>query len=139
MTELESTILSAFLSGDSEELALLRHQLAGLTVRDRSFSGAGFFTDFSLAAGLPRLRNRDRIVLSDVAAEVSGLEHGAGFLLFVEDGAIDCLEGFSYGEAWPTNAVVRRWFFLRPVTPGSPSLVETSTRDLEFALSRAAG
>jgi len=29
------------------------------------------------------------------------LEHGAVFVLFVENGAIYVLEGFSYDEKWP--------------------------------------
>jgi hypothetical protein len=42
-----------------------------------------------------------RLVLSDVAAEIDGAQHGAGFVLFIEDGMLDVLEGFTYDEPWP--------------------------------------
>jgi len=34
-------------------------------------------------------------------ADIEGLAHGAGFTLFLRDGVIDMLEGFSYDEPWP--------------------------------------
>jgi hypothetical protein len=37
----------------------------------------------------------------DVAAQVDGLKHGAGFLLYVMDGMLDAIEGYSYDEPWP--------------------------------------
>jgi hypothetical protein len=40
-------------------------------------------------------------VLSKCLGEMQGLVHGAGFVLFVRDGRIDTLEGFSYDEPWP--------------------------------------
>jgi hypothetical protein len=32
---------------------------------------------------------------------VSGLKHGVGFLVFVEDGKLRELEGYTYDEPWP--------------------------------------
>jgi hypothetical protein len=40
------------------------------------------------------------MALGDVTATIEGLEHGAGFVLFVQDGVLDVLEGFSYDEPW---------------------------------------
>ena len=37
----------------------------------------------------------------DVSARIDGMEHGAGFVLWVEDGVLETLEGFSYVEPWP--------------------------------------
>lgn len=36
-----------------------------------------------------------------VVAEIAGLEHGAGFVVFVRGGHLDTLEGYSYDEPWP--------------------------------------
>jgi hypothetical protein len=41
----------------------------------------------------------------DVVAEIEGLKHGAGFLLFITDGALDELEGYCYDEAWPKEVI----------------------------------
>ena len=88
LNEMERLALKMLLAGDSEELAVFRAQLNGATVASREFTGVGFFTHLSVPAELPRARNRDRLVLSDLYAEVSGLEHDAGFVLF-GDGPID--------------------------------------------------
>jgi hypothetical protein len=37
--------------------------------------------------------------LGDIGANVVGLEHGMGFLLWLRDGHVHKLEGFSYGES----------------------------------------
>jgi hypothetical protein len=42
----------------------------------------------------------------DVVAEVEGVENGAGFLLFIEDGRMTMLEGYMFGEPWPEHARV---------------------------------
>jgi hypothetical protein len=48
-----------------------------------------------------------------VVAEVDGLKHGAGFALWIENGMLATLEGFSYDERWPET--VNR-YSLRPRT-----------------------
>ena len=39
--------------------------------------------------------------LDDVLADVEGLNHGAGFVLYVRNGVMDLLEGYCYDEPWP--------------------------------------
>jgi hypothetical protein len=39
--------------------------------------------------------------IGDVGAEIAGLQLGAGFLLFIRDGVVSFLEGFTYDESWP--------------------------------------
>ena len=135
MTKLELTIMTALLAGDRPELAVLREQARQATVRDRRYTGAGFFTHFVLPLDAPQLGDRFRLVLLDVGADLEQVKHGAGFVLFVVDGAIDCLEGYTYGdEQWPAQASIRRWYYLRHPTPESPALVETMERDLDHAL-----
>lgn len=138
MNDLESTILDALLRGESEELAILREQARHVTVQKRDYTGVGFLTEFAVPTEAPRV-NRKRLVISDVGADVDELGHGAGFVLFVENGAIRCLEGFSYDESWPSEARLRRWYYMRHPTPDTAALVETVERDLAFALSEEAG
>jgi hypothetical protein len=139
MTALESTILAALLAGDRHDLGVLREQIRSLTVRDREYTGVGFFTYFTVPPDTARLVDRSRLVISDVGADIEQLEHGAGFLLFVEDGAVDCLEGFTYDEPWPPDAIVRRWYYLRHRSSASAELIETADRDLNRAVSKRPG
>ena len=139
MNEIEATVVAALLAGDKEELAVLRQQAQQAGVRSRTHTGVGFWTCFDVPPGAPRLTDSSRFRLSDVGAEVQDVEHGAGFILWVEHGAIDCLEGFSYADEWPKEPKLIRWYYLRPASAGSPNLVETEVRELEDVFSGKAG
>lgn len=98
-------------------------------------SGAGFFTQLSVPFDVPRLLpGPKRMVIGDVYAEVAGLEHPVGFLLFVDDGALNFLECFIVDDWWPESPALRRPYYVHPVAPGNASLVETRKRDLGWAL-----
>ena len=97
-TALERAVLQAFAEPlDSLQREHLTEQIASASVSRRENTGAGFFTYFhvgdDLRSSLPDLKDRE------VAAEVAGLQHGMGFILWIKDGRIDCLEGYSYEEA----------------------------------------
>jgi hypothetical protein len=134
MNEMERQVMGLLLSGDHPLLASLRDQLAVAKVSRREFTGVGFFTYFEVPLAARRLPSSRRIVIDDVHAEIQGLEHGAGFLLFVEDGALNNLECSICENAWPSNAKLVRAFFMHPKSPNSSMLVETKERDLPWVL-----
>ena len=43
--------------------------------------------------------------IGDVHAEISGLENGAGFVLYALDGKLEMLEGYSYDEKYNINEI----------------------------------
>jgi hypothetical protein len=97
---LEVAVLAKLLDGEHPMLAALRLQLPALSVIKRERTGVGFYTSFSvspvtLRAPLASVR------FGDVEASIPGLAHGAGFLLYVDDGLLQMLEAYSYDEAWP--------------------------------------
>lgn len=101
LTNLERQVMEALLAGNEPALQLLAHQFKTATVTTRELTGAGFYTTFLIMPQAPRLEGSKAIRLGDVTAEIDGLQSGAGFVLFVNNGAIEFLEGFSYGEPWP--------------------------------------
>ena len=101
LTELERAVLDMLLAGETPALATLREQLDQAAVQSREFSGVGFFTHFAIPPSVLRLPVRDRVTLGDVGAELNSLAHGAGFVLFVENGELSMLEAFTYDEPWP--------------------------------------
>jgi hypothetical protein len=42
-------------------------------------------------------------VIQDVAADIHGLDHGAGFMLFIRDGVLSFLEGVASTGDWPED------------------------------------
>ena len=139
MTELEATILNALLAGEALQLEPLRVQVQVASVFRRELSGGGFFTHFAVPSDVPRPALVGRAVLSDVGADIEGVVHGAGFALFIQDGVLDVLEGFTYSDPWPTEARLVRWYYLHPKATGGSELIESADRDLAYALSRLAG
>ena len=110
-TPLELTVLRAICENHLADRAALRAQLSTTTVLNRENTGAGFHTYFAVervscpALGGERLRNGP-------AARVEGLARGMGFILWLKEGYVDCLEGYSYDESTTGIAFERAAFEL---------------------------
>lgn len=101
LDHLEQAVLDKLLAGEHPVLATLRAQADKARVVERERTGVGFFCSFAVPPGVPLAAGDFQI--DDVEAELQGLAHGAGFVLFVRDGRLDTLEGFSYDEPWPPS------------------------------------
>jgi hypothetical protein len=132
LNELERAVLSALLAGDDPRLVTLREQLSVVAVTDRESTEAGFFTRFAVPAADTRVAEPLKNPIDDVCAELAGEEQPAGFLLWLEDGALQALEAFSYVGIWPKDARLQRVFYVRTESGGGR--IETSERDLSEAL-----
>jgi hypothetical protein len=102
LNPLERAVLMLALAGDDPILRVLRSQLAVATTRERKFTGVGFFTSVHLPPSVAKADSAS-IRIADVVGELPGLEHGAGFVVFVDDGLLSALEGFTFDEAWPSG------------------------------------
>ncbi len=104
LNDLEQAVLDKLLVGDEPGLACLRAQQERMRVAKREYSGVGFFTEFTHPPDAPRLQGARSIRFGDVLADISGLDHGAGFLLFIDGGLITMLEGYTNSnEPWPAS------------------------------------
>src|SRR4051812_21994815 len=101
---LETAVMQKLLDGDSPLFESLREQFRVATVKSRELTGVGFFVDFALPPGVEPIKiGEPRLVFGDVEATIPGLQLGAGFVLFVEHGLLQMLEGHTYGEPWPDD------------------------------------
>jgi hypothetical protein len=132
LVRLEEEVLKKLLAGKSQWLVNLRDQASAMGPRSRELTGTGFVTRFSVPDDVPRLLNRPTFRFGDVSAEINDLKYGAGFLLFVKDGAIASLEGYSYEEPWPKDIREFRVYYtdkdLRDEEALTRSLVYSSTQ-----------
>lgn len=101
LNHLEHAVIDKLLAGDHPVLATLRRQAEHARVAKRENTGVGFFCDFEVNSDAPTIPRDFQI--GDVHAEMEGLAHGAGFVLFVRGGRLSMLEGFSYDESWPNH------------------------------------
>jgi hypothetical protein len=98
---LEKAVIDMLLDKSDATCAVIREQLSYATVTKRELTDVGFFTNFAVAVDAPVKRDLPNMTLGNVGAELLGLKHGAGFLLFIRNGAITMLEGYTYDEKWP--------------------------------------
>jgi hypothetical protein len=97
LSPLEQAVLDAIALQVPEAADALAGQQGQVRVTARKNTGAGFYTTLDVSRGSPIKGVASP--LGDVGATVTGLQHGMGFLLWLQDGHIHKLEGYSYGES----------------------------------------
>ncbi|MBN8613296.1 MAG: hypothetical protein J0L92_22070 [Deltaproteobacteria bacterium] len=118
LTPFERAVVERILAGmyDVPGRDVLRAQLPAMRVARREYTGVGLFVDFQHAEGVVRLPNAARGTFGgDVYAEIPGLPHGAGFVLYVIEGLVETLECFGYASdvnSWPRE--IRKWEMADP-------------------------
>src|ERR1700675_3240531 len=103
LTTLEDQVLEMLLRGEDWVLSVLRQQAKQLQVSSRKMTGVGFYTEFVVPSEVPRVPGRPTFKLGDVNGTADNVKHGLGFLLYVKDGALSMLEGYTYDEPWPDD------------------------------------
>ena len=105
-TSLEWAVLRAICENYPDDLTALESQLLTASVRKRENTGKGFFTRISIERD-PRIAVHARASAKDgpkardmrngPSARLDALRYGMGFILWLENGFADCLEGYCYG------------------------------------------
>ena len=109
-TKLELAALHSIFLETPELTSELEQQLAVATVTERENTGGGFFTTISVAENASRVTS-PKVLGYETQARVSGLEHGIGFVLFMEDGRLVLLEGFAWGPESTAGLDLTAWEF----------------------------
>jgi hypothetical protein len=117
-TELEEAVLKMMLEGEDDVRPILRQQLPCLQVSSREFTGVGFFSHLTVDSEVPRVVGEAKFTLGGVEGTADNVEHGFGFVLFVENGVLATLEGFTYDEPWPSEVRRLRLTCSRGFEPG---------------------
>ncbi len=102
LSPIEEAVLKKLLDGDLLLLVQLRRQIEICRVVKRELTGFGFYTTLIVPDSIPRASGVN-IKFGDVVGEIPGLTSGAGFLIYLKDGVLDMLEGYSYDEPWPSS------------------------------------
>jgi len=131
LTTLERAVLEKLLHGDHPVLVALRTQLQTSEVASREFTGVGFYTNLRVhpnAVAAPV----QALAFGDVVATIHGLQHGAGFVLFIKGGRLAYLEGYTYDERWPDPVSAFQLEYVVANERGELSPVPSSERDLSI-------
>src|SRR5215212_1351484 len=95
-TEMEMAALRAIFSETPELGPELNRQLQRATVTKRENTGGGFFTEIAVPDDAPKVECPSVLGYA-THARVDGLEHGLGFVLFMEQGRLHLFEGYAWG------------------------------------------
>jgi len=106
-TPLETVVLELLLRGENNVLNVLREQFMFSSIARREFTGAGFYLYFDIPIHISRLGNNLQVSsnfnFGDVKAFVEPTKQELGFLLWIKDGAMHVLEGYTYDNNWPMH------------------------------------
>ena len=110
-SEFEEKLMRAILgTSNFDEISKIVKQYDVSRVVERKFTGVGFFTYFSVENLSLHLSNDVNMTLGAIQTDMEGLKWGMGSVLFIRDGVIYMLEGYTYGEAFPEEIVNYRFF-----------------------------
>jgi hypothetical protein len=97
-TELERTVLAVICDTHLSIASPLKNLLSDARVSNRENTGHGFYTSFDVLAGKSSISWPERILNGpDVEIAVAAETLLMGFVLWLEGGYPNCLEGFQYG------------------------------------------
>ena len=100
--EFELVIIADIINGYPEYKEKLQKQLSIAAVKDRKLSTYGFSTDYIIdAPNEVTLGNDIQLMLETDGCRVNELDRGSGYILWIKNGLIHSLEGYSYKEPWP--------------------------------------
>ncbi len=99
--EFEKIIITDIFEQYPEYKQKLQAQFESSTVQKRERFAFGFFTDYEVTAAEETLGEGINLQLGNHQWNINGLNCGSDYILWIENGLISSLEGFSYQEPWP--------------------------------------
>ena len=109
---LENEVMRMLLSGEHPMLNILKNQWENSKIEKVDLSGAGFFIKYQVLDNLLIIPNHVDFSFGDVYVDLIGLDDVIGFVLFIKDGRIDTLEGYTTGDIWPDKINIKRIYYL---------------------------
>jgi len=106
LTPFERYVLKTLIEQKLGHHSPFHAQINFLDVTNRKMTGVGFFTDLRLNDATHRV-SIQKLVITSVGVKFSVISPTAmGFAVFIENGAITMLEGYTFGnERWPDEYV----------------------------------
>ena len=99
--EFEKIIITDIIEQYPQYKQKLQAQLEKIAVQKREFSTYGFSTHYAVIALEEALENDENLQLGKCQWNINGLRYGSDYILWIKNGLISYLEGFSYNEPWP--------------------------------------
>lgn len=99
--EFEKIIITDIIEQYPEYKEKLKSQFENIAVKKREIHTRGFSTHYTVTATEHSLGGDKNLQLGKYQWNINGLNRGSDYILWIKNGFISCLEGFSYEEPWP--------------------------------------
>jgi hypothetical protein len=114
--ELEKAVIGSMLADRELKPAKPAVNFDAITVRDREFTGAGFLTEFERSEELKLFDGGVSLRWGKVGARLNSSKLETGYLVYVDDGYVTTVEGYTYGDEWPNQVEQIELYELKPGT-----------------------
>lgn len=100
----EKRLMRMILAGNEKTLETLREQYAIARIKSVESSDVGFFIRFLIRNQKNLNINNKSFEIGDVDGNINGIRGALGFILYVKDGFIEALEGYTnVVDKWPKS------------------------------------
>lgn len=96
----EQIVMKKLLEQDTILNKMIMTQYENAQIESREFTGVGFFTNFIIPENVPRITELVSYGYGSADCRINDID-GYGFILFIEDGILLCLEGYACIDFWP--------------------------------------
>jgi hypothetical protein len=114
MSELEKLVIGRMLADSELEARAASVDFDSVKVNDREFTGAGFLTEFDRSDALRLFPSEVNLRWGKVGARLNAAKVETGYLVYVDGGFITAIEGYTYGDEWPTRVDAIELYELAP-------------------------
>ena len=99
--EMAHTVMRRILKETGLNMPIIKLQYETAEISETKMYERGFDMVFRVKDGCPTLSDKSTQTIGTVQAKLPDLDHGMGFILWVKNGVIQSLEGYSYDEKLP--------------------------------------
>lgn len=113
-TELEKLVIGRMLADSELQPVKQTVNFDAVEAVDRELTGAGFLTEFGRSEEMKLFDTGVSLRWGKVGARLNSSKVETGYLVYVDDGYVTTIEGYTYGEEWPDKVEEIELYELKP-------------------------
>jgi len=103
VSDLEKAVIERFLADPALRSNKRSINFEAVNVRSREFTGVGFLTDFHRSDELKLFDEGVSLRWGKIGVRLNASRTDSGYLVYVDEGYLKTIEGYTYGEDWPVE------------------------------------
>jgi hypothetical protein len=113
-TELEKLVIRSMLVDHDLKAVRSSVNFDAVLVSDRELTWVGFLTEFQRSEELKLFEADVSLRWGKVGARLNASKVETGYLVYVDDGYVISVEGYTYGDEWPDQVEQIELYELKP-------------------------